>query len=112
MNNCEDGASVSDDNASSVKVDELTALSIGCALVDEFVSGVSDKIVIRMAEEIAAIYVLGPLTKMELKEQLELTDEQIKIDLRELTRVKLLEQRGKDKKYMLSEMAQVKISSF
>lgn len=112
VNNCEDGASVSDDNASSVKVDELTALSIGCALVDEFVSGVSDKIVLRMAEEIAAIYVLGPLTKMELKEQLELTDEQIKIDLRELIRVKLLEQRGKDKKYMLSEMAQVKISSF
>lgn len=112
VNNCEDGASVSDDNASGVNVVELTSLSIGCALVDEFVSGVSDKIVLRMAEEIAAIYVLGPLTKMELKEQLELTDEQIKIDLRELTRVKLLEQRGKDKKYMLSEMAQVKISSF
>ena len=65
-----------------------------------------------MAEEIAAIYVAGPLTKMELREQLELTDEQIKIDLRELARAKLLEQRGKDRKYILSEMAQIKILSF
>lgn len=65
-----------------------------------------------MAEEIAAIYVVGQLTKKELKEQLELTEEQIKIDLRELSRAKLLEQKGKDKKYMLSEMAQIRISSF
>ena len=48
----------------------------------------------------------------KIKEQLELTEEQIKIDLRELSRAKLLEQKGKDKKYMLSEMAQIKISSF
>lgn len=67
VNNCEDGASVSNDNASSVKVDELTSLSIGSALVYEIVSGISDKIALRMAEEIAAIYVVGPLTKMELK---------------------------------------------
>ena len=112
VNNCEDGASISNYNASSVKVDELTALSIGSALVSEFVSGISDKIALRMAEEIAAIYVAGPLTKMELREQLELTDEQIKIDLRELARAKLLEQRGKDRKYILSEMAQIKILSF
>ena len=95
-----------------MNVDKLTSISIGTALVSEFVSGVSDKIALRMAEEIAAIYVVGQLTKKELKEQLELTEEQIKIDLRELSRAKLLEQKGKDKKYMLSEMAQIKISSF
>ena len=48
-------------------------------------SGISDKIALRMAEEIAAIYVCRTAYKdKELREQLELTDEQIKIDLREL----------------------------
>lgn len=109
VKNCEVGSAVKHNN---VNVDKLTSISIGTALVSEFVSGVSDKIALRMAEEIAAIYVVGQLTKKELKEQLELTEEQIKIDLRELSRAKLLEQKGKDKKYMLSEMAQIKISSF
>lgn len=109
VKSCEVGSAVEHNN---VNVDKLTSISIGTALVSEFVSGVSDKIALRMAEEIAAIYVVGQLTKKELKEQLELTEEQIKIDLRELSRAKLLEQKGKDKKYMLSEMAQIKISSF
>ena len=113
VNRCENAPAMSVKSCEvGSAVDKLTSISIGTALVSEFVSGVSDKIALRMAEEIAAIYVVGQLTKKELKEQLELTEEQIKIDLRELSRAKLLEQKGKDKKYMLSEMAQIKISSF
>lgn len=108
VNSCEIDSDVVNN---SVNVDELTALSIANVLVSEFISGVSDRIAARMAEEIAAIYVVGQLTKRELKEQLDLSEEQIKIDLRELTRAKLLEQKGKEKKFMLSEKAQIKISS-
>lgn len=119
VNKCENNLSVgvnscktdSDVVNYSVNVDELTALSIAHVLVSEFISGVSDRIATRMAEEVAAIYVVGQLTKRELKEQLDLSEEQIKIDLRELTRAKLLEQKGKEKKFMLSEKAQIKISS-
>ena len=109
VNKCKTSSALDRNN---VNVDKLTSISIATALVSEFVSGVSDKITLRMAEEIAVIYVVGQLTKKELKEQLGLTEEQIKIKLRELSRAKLLEHRGKDKKYTLSEMAQIKISSF
>ena len=108
VNSCEIDSVVGNNN---VNVDELTALSIAHVLVSEFISGVSDRIATRMAEEVAAIYVVGQLTKRELKEQLDLSEEQIKIDLRELTRAKLLEQKGKEKKFMLTEKAQIKISS-
>ena len=107
VNSCENDSVIGNNN---VNVDELTALSIAHVLVSEFISGVSDRIATRMAEEVAAIYVVGQLTKRELKEQLDLSEEQIKIDLRELTRAKLLEQKGKEKKFMLSEEAQIKIS--
>lgn len=76
---------------------------LGSGFISEFIPSISGKIADRMSEEIAAIYYAKQLTKNELKEKLGLSDEQVKIDLKELTRNRLLDQKGKEKKYMLSE---------
>lgn len=111
VNRCEkDGATAINDSG-SVNKSELSPFIIARALVTEFILGISDKIVDRMVKEIVAIYNAKQLTKKELKEQLELSDEQIRIDLRELTKNRLLDQKGKEKKYMLSEKSFTKISA-
>lgn len=94
----------------SVNGCEIDCYTLAKSIITEFVSGISDKIIDRMSEEMAAIYSAKQLTKNELKEKLGLSEEQVKIDLKELTRNKLLEQKGKEKKYMLSEKSITKIS--
>lgn len=94
---------------SSVNESEYDNRSIISTFIDENVSGIAPKIANRMIDEIMAIYESKQLTKQELKEQLELSEEQIKIDLRELTKSRLLDQKGKDKHYVLSEKVQKKI---
>lgn len=101
---------ISNDNINSnVKESESDNRSIISTCIDENVPGIARKIANRMIDEIMAIYGSKQLTKQELKEQLKLSEEQIKIDLRELTKSRLLDQKGKDKHYVLSEKVQKKI---
>lgn len=102
VNECEDKTEV---------VDESTYRSIIKILIVDNIPGIDSKITIlnRMIDEIMAIVQADKLTKRDLKEHLALTDEQLRIDLRELTRSRLLDQKGKAKYYVLSEKSQAKI---
>lgn len=103
VNRCENSDSTTINDTSSVNKGEFDPYTIARDLISEFIPSISGKIADRMSEEIAAIYYAKQLTKNELKEKLGLSDEQVKIDLKELTRNRLLDQKGKEKKYMLSE---------
>lgn len=107
VNECEklDAAVYNDVNES-----ESTCRLTISNLIGEHIPGIAPKIANRMIDEIMTIYEKKQLTKLELKEQLGLSEEQIKIDLRELTKSRLLDQKGRNKHYILSDKIQKKIS--
>lgn len=109
VNESENPTDIISKDVNSVNYTKFNLHIIARALVTEFISGISDKIATRMTEELVAIYNAKQLTKQELKDRLDLSDEQAKIDLRELTRNRLLDQNNKDKTYKLSEKISEKI---
>lgn len=109
VNESENPTDIISKDVNSVNYSKFNLHIIARALVTEFISGISDKIATRMTEELVAIYNAKQLTKQELKDRLDLSDEQAKIDLRELTRNRLLDQNNKDKTYKLSEKISEKI---
>lgn len=107
VNGCENKIDIKD---GSVNENQNNIRHLFEDLISENINGIADKIAKRMADELMAIHASRHLTKEELKSVLKLSDEQIRIDLRELTKRRLLDQKGKDKQYVLSEKSIKKLS--